>query len=242
MMDILLCSDLHTNFHRDGGKSLINGLYSKDVDVAVVAGDLSVITNNLLQDNIKILCDKFSEVVFVTGNHCYYLSTFDRVDEIIRDLESKISNFHFLNNDRIIIDKQSFIGGTLWFPRSANATANKHMLNDFTCIPNCDPIAYERHEETVDYFENNLEEGDIVVTHHMPTYKSVGTKFQTSPLNCYFVCDLDDMIKAKKPSHWLHGHSHSNCDYLYYSTRICCIPFGYPRENPFFQDSFIIRI
>lgn len=239
MINVFLCSDLHSNFHRDAGKSMISGCYTKDVDVAVVAGDLSIFSH--LDMNIKMFCDKYPNVVYVTGNHEYYHSTFERIDEIVRELELKIANFHFLNNDRVVIDGQPFIGGTLWFPRSTAAGMYKHMLNDFACIPSCDPIAYERYEETVEFFENNMEENDIVVTHHLPTYKSVDQRYATSPLNCYFACDLDDMIKDKKPSHWLHGHTHHNCDYLHHSTHIAANPFGYPGENHFYDDSFIFR-
>lgn len=241
MTTLLLCSDLHTNFHRDGGKSLINGLYDKNVDIAVVAGDLSVTVNNLLQDNIKQLCDKFPEVVFVSGNHSYYHSTLKRVDGILGDIESKTSNFTWLNDSRVVVDGVPFIGGTLWFPRSPTANANEHLLNDFNCILDVYDV-YDRHEATVDFFEQNMQEDDIVVTHHMPTYRSVAPKYKASKINCYFTCDLDDMIKNKKPKAWLHAHSHSSCDYLYHSTRIVCNPFGYPGENPQFFDAFTIGV
>ena len=48
MIEILLCSDLHTNFHRDGAKSAIKSLYEKDIDVAVIAGDLSILRHHLI--------------------------------------------------------------------------------------------------------------------------------------------------------------------------------------------------
>lgn len=230
MTTLLPFSDLHTNFHRDGGKSIIDGLYNKDVDIAVSAGDLSVIVNNLLQDNIKQLCDKFLEVVFVSGNHSYYHSSLVKVDDILRDLEVKIPNFTWLNDSRVTINGVSFIGGTLWFPRSPAATANEHLLNDFNYIDDIQDV-YDRHEATVDFLEQNIQEGDIVVTHHMPTYRSVAPKYKSSSLNCYFACDLDKMIEDKKPKLWLHAHTHSSCDYYMFNTRVVCNPLGYPEEG-----------
>ena len=241
MTTLLLCSDLHTNFHRDGGKSMIDGLYDKNVDIAVVAGDLSTVVNNLLQDNIKQLCDKFPQVVFVSGNHEYYSNTLKRVDEILGDIESKTSNFTWLNDSRAVVDSVPFIGGTLWFPRSPAATANEHLLNDFNYIFDVHDV-YDRHEATVNFFEQNMQKDDIVVTHHMPTYKSISPEYKTSKINCYFACDLDKMIEDKKPKAWLHAHTHSSCDYYMVNARIVCNPLGYYDENPGFSDAFTIAI
>lgn len=241
MTTLLLCSDLHTNFHRDGGKSLIDGLYDKNVDIAVIVGDLSVVVNNLLQDNIKRLCNKFPEVVFVAGNHEYYHSSLVRVDDILGDIESKTSNFTWLNNSRVVVDGIPFIGATLWFPASPTTFANERFLNDFNCILDA-PHIYDRYIDTVDFFESNMQENDIVVTHHMPTHKSVVPRYKASKLNCFFACDLDEMIKDKKPKVWLHGHAHQSIDYMYHSTHIACNPFGYPGENPQFFDAFTIGV
>jgi len=242
MSNIFLCSDLHTNFYRDGGKDLIDQCYAEDVDIAIVAGDLSITVNDLLQDNIKMFCDKYPEFIFVTGNHDYYHNAFRKVDDLLKQLDSRISNFHFLNNDRITLLGHSFVGATLWFPRNTQTDSNKHMLDDFRYIKDCDPIVYQKHKKTIDFFEDNIKEDDIVITHHMPTYKNVGPKYKNSPLNCYFACDLDDMIRDKKPSNWFCGHSHIGCSYLYYSTYMVANPFGYPGENSFYNNSFIIRI
>jgi len=242
MTEILLCSDLHTNFHRDGGKSTINGLYEKDVDVVVVAGDLSIVTNNLLQENIRDLCDKYPEVVFVAGNHEYYHSSFPRVDGILADLQAELSNFTWLNNDRVEIAGQMFIGATLWFPDSVAAQINKKFLNDYRCITNFEPEVYNRYAETIDFFENNMEAGDVVVTHHMPSYRCVDLKFKKSTFNCFFACRLDALIAAKKPAAWLYGHTHFGNSFMYGPTNLAGNPMGYPGENPFFSDSFTVKV
>ena len=241
MKKILVCSDLHTNFHKDGGKSLIKSLHPDDVDIAVVAGDLGVIPYHI-KDNFTMLCDKYPQVVYVAGNHEYYGQTFRSGDDFLSDMESKFSNLTWLNNTRVKIDGINFTGATMWFARTIAAQTNKHYLNDFTYIRNCDPIAFDKYEETVDFFNAEMQEGDVVVTHHLPTYKSIPQQFTTSEINCFFANRLDALMLNLKPVVWIHGHTHSNCDYTFGPVRVCCNPFGYPAENSVFKDDFIIEI
>lgn len=242
MTTISLCSDLHTNFYPNGGKSIIESLYNNNVDVLVVAGDLSVIKDNLLQANIKQLCDRFPEVVYVAGNHSYYHSTFDHVDSILASLDAQIKNFTWLNNTRINVAGQSFIGATLWFPNSTSVQKYKHLLNDYNYISNFEPGVYNRNQETTEFFRDNIREGDILVTHHMPSSKCVAPMYKDSVANCFFFSDLDSIICSTKPVFGFYGHAHSNNDFMLYSTRVLCNPRGYPGQNPMFSESMIITI
>lgn len=231
MTNIFLCSDLHTNFHTDHGKSLIKSCHSKDVDIAVIAGDLT--TRSYLESNLRVLCNIYPEVVYITGNHEYYHSSFDKIDNILRNLENKVSNFTYLNNDRKTVSGLNFIGATLWFEKTDDALRYKLALNDFRCIVDCDPMVFDKYIESVQFLKNNIQKDDIVITHHLPTYKSVAPTYKNSPYNCFFACNLDYLILDKKPALWLHGHTHQFCDYMYGYTRIACNPVGYPYENPF---------
>ena len=240
MTKIFICSDIHTVFHADGGKSAIKSLASDDVDIAVVAGDLSTVDD--IETSLNRLCDKYPNVVFVSGNHEYYGATFQHVDDSIRDVESKLSNLTFLSDDRTNIDGVNFIGATLWFAMSGAAKQHKACLNDFRYILHCDPIAFDRYNQTVKYLYANIEEGDIVVTHHLPSYQSIGPQYVGSPLNCYFANNLDSLIIDKKPKMWIHGHTHVACDYMIEDTRVICNPLGYPAEQSYFNDSLIVEV
>jgi Icc-related predicted phosphoesterase len=240
--NILVISDLHTDFHRDGGKSLIKSLHSDDVDICVCAGDLSA-RINILERNICELSNKYPSFVYVTGNHEYFHAvSFAEIECMLCDLESKLGNFTWLNNKRAIVDGINFIGATLWFPKTEAAIKYKYGFNDFNYIPNCDPLVFEKNEATVAFFEQNMQAGDVVVTHHAPSMKSVKAPYIGDPYNCFFVNDLDNMIISKQPKLYIQGHTHSNLDYQLGSTRVCCNPFGYPNENALFNDSFIIGV
>lgn len=239
-MKLAIFSDLHIDFMADYGRSLIAGL-DKKADVAVVAGDIA--SYHSFRKGIKDICAEFPKVVYVAGNHSYYgAPTFDKVHDILSDLEVKLGNFVWLNNKRVTIDGVNFIGATLWFKRVQAALINKSALNDFRYIPSCDPRVFDEHEKTVKYFEENMQAGDIVVTHHMPSYQCINQQYKNSDINCYFANRLDGLIIDKNPAYWVFGHSHSCCDIIIKNTRLIANPFGYINENPMFNDSLIIEV
>jgi Icc-related predicted phosphoesterase len=63
------------------------------------------------------------------------------------------------------------------------------------------------------------------------------------------VCDIERILREKKPKLVLHGHTHSSCDYTIdhddgTATRVVCNPFGYPHEPPNtnFNPSLVIDV
>ena len=89
-----------------------------------------------------------------------------------------------------------------------------------------------------------MHEGDVVVTHHLPTQLSVHPEYKGSPLNPFFVCEMDPLIFEKRPKLWVHGHTHKSVSKMVGRTRIVCNPFGYARheENPEFSGVFTVEI
>jgi Icc-related predicted phosphoesterase len=138
-----------------------------------------------------------------------------------------------VNNNTVKIGEHRFIGSTLWFEKNVES-ANKitqMYIADFAMIEDCDPVAFARYAATVDYFEREMQKGDIVVTHHLPSAKSISPRFERSLLNCYFANSLDDLIKKKRPKLWIHGRTHDPCRYTIGNTRLVCNPLGYPKER-----------
>jgi len=109
-MRAYVCGDLHCEFHRDGGRQLIGHVLPK-ADIAVVAGDLAV--GRELRAALKLLADKYRQVVYVAGNHDYYHSGLEEIDGIRRTLE--LNNVHWLENEAVEIEGARFVGCTLWF-------------------------------------------------------------------------------------------------------------------------------
>lgn len=241
MSTIIIFSDLHLNFFKDNGASILNNLYTKDVDIGVCAGDLTTGANNL-ENAIIRLCDMYPQFVYVAGNHSYYGDTFKNIDDTLNTLESILPNFTWLNNKRKVVCGINFIGATLWFPETVAAQINKKHFSDFYCIEEADPEIFIRNEQTVEYFKQNIQAGDIVVTHHMLSHKCILPAYAGDTYNCFFVNDLDKLILEKNPAIAIMGHGHSNQNFMLGNTRLICNPHGYENENPIFDFSLVVSV
>ena len=95
----------------------------------------------------------------------------------------------------------------------------------------------------LEFLGRDAANADVVVTHHLPSNRSVAPMFQGSPLNCFFVCEVESAIGETAPQFWIHGHSHVPCDYRIGPTRIVCNPLGYPDEpGTRFDDHLVLKV
>ena len=89
----------------------------------------------------------------------------------------------------------------------------------------------------------------IVVTHHLPHPRSVHEQYADDPVTPAFCSDLSQLVENSGAALWVHGHSHTSCDYLAGDTRVVCNPKGYgPQsrsgaiENDEFKPELVIEI
>jgi Icc-related predicted phosphoesterase len=125
----------------------------------------------------------------------------------------------------------------MWFAKS---NAYKGGMNDFRMISDHQDIYSENERFT--RLLPAITEDDVVVTHHLPSFRSVPPQFQNSSLNAFFVHDVENSIRQYSPSLWIHGHTHTNFDYTIGKTRVVANPRGYPEENRAFQTDFVIEV
>lgn len=62
----------------------------------------------------------------------------------------------------------------------------------------------------------------VVATHHAPHPDAVAARFSIDPLTPCFVSHLSDVIEARQPTLWIHGHTHDSFDYQGGATRVVC--------------------
>ncbi len=242
-MRILILSDAHIEFHRDHGSAFMKELPPpSDVDVVVLAGDIDA--GPTVPSGVELFCKRYKHVVYVTGNHEYYHSSPGEVHQKLDRLGSAYPNFHWLLNKTVEIEGQRFLGSTLWVPDCPSVRAVKDEINDFHVIANFEPWVFRQNAYTHSFLMTNVEEEDIVVTHHAPSMLSCAPQFRHSPLNVLFADPHEDMIRASKPAMWIHGHMHNSSDYLLADTRVVCNPFGYAKreENDRFDWAKVIEI
>lgn len=237
-MKLRILSNLHFEFHRDQGRGFVNALHVDPEEILILAGDLA--TPKLLPDALHLLCQRFRQVVFVAGNHEYYGRSPDEVHDFLNNSVAQHANLHWLESSSITIEGQRFIGATLWFGEEAGQMPGRYFLNDFNIIDDFEPWVYEQNARAVAYLTRNVQPTDVVVTHHLPAQACVAPKWQGSPLNPFFVHDMEPLIRARQPKLWVHGHTHTAGDVQVGQTRIITNPFGYLGSEA--RDGFVDRL
>jgi len=238
MIDLI--SDTHLDFFKDREQvnQLLNGLVSNS-DTLVIAGDFCEINHDSYFEYLRILCDKYLNVIYVFGNHEWYDITFDNGEthKKVKKLANR-DNLYLLQNEAIIAlvngIETEFVCASGFFPDSRKARENKLLLNDFRYINDYEPFVSNL--ETRIFFEDYLKRkkttrNRIVVTHHLPSYKSIPRQFLAEDrTNCYYNSGL--FQRDYNIDYWLHGHTHDQFDYLEdlddgQKCRVVCNPTGY---------------
>ncbi len=217
-------------------------------DILILAGD---IVNGKLK-GLEILdgiCSRYNHVIMVMGNHEHYSGRFDKTY-----LKLKVnlpSNVHLLENEAITINHQRFIGCTLWSNMDElQSTLARLRMNDYRVVKIHRNDVYRKlnptdtintHLASVLYLKNNMKEGDIVITHHAPSFASCNPDYTG---NTAYATDLSNIIFDNKPAYWIHGHLHVPVHYEIGDTIITSNPHGYyghEDTTKFNVDKHIIR-
>jgi len=245
-LNIEIISDLHCEFHMDKGSSFIFSLDPECVDVLVLAGDINVAENGMLFESLCQFCSRFnsSEVIYIHGNHTFYGSNRAFVLDQTHEAVKCNSNLIWLDNDTVSINEQRFIGTPLWFSNDVENIKHEDRLNDFDQIKDYRKWVYIENHKAIEFIKRELSTDDVVITHHLPSNKSVPSQFMYSPLNRFFVCNLENIILDRQPDLWIHGHTHCHCDYMIGKSRIICNPFGYVHtgEKSEFIEGLVVTI
>ena len=117
-----------------------------------------------------------------------------------------------------------------WQPGSATCTAHWHA-------------------QQIRWLKDQLQEPfpgkTVVVTHHLPSARSVADRYKTDLLSACFASELDHLFGPM--ALWVHGHTHDCFDYDVGGTRVVCNPRGYTHpdaspENPHFNPALVIEV
>lgn len=228
-------SDLHLEHYKDHGAELIGRLNSSGVDALILAGDITSAQDiQTWRDDLSQFVDIYGKVFYVPGNHEYYGAWAQETLYAMRVAADSFGNELTLldrTSGPVLFKGQRFIGGTMWFRQRPDDWRWANHLNDFTLIKSFVPWVYDENRATLEYFQDQMRQDDVVVTHHMPSSKSTPPRFANSEINRFFVCEMEGIMMDKKPKFWFHGHTHDSCDYAIESTRVVSYPQGYPNEK-----------
>jgi predicted phosphodiesterase len=231
-MKFYLVSDLHLDARPDKGRAIVEAFTGDPEGVLVIAGDSAenmFFTRN--PEILQIICIKYARVLLIAGNHDYYRMVPEDTVHELKALENICTNLTYLENNQIKVEHVNVLGTTLWFdPNTQAALRYTNHLADFHYIKHFVPFVNSAYHIS-QYILENAQDVDLVITHHMPSERSVHHRFENDPLNCYFVNDCEKHMKRLKPKVWVHGHTHYPCSYKLYDTQVYCNPLGYPGEN-----------
>lgn len=234
---IQIISDVHTEF----------GVSTDEFRNLLVSADITVLAGDIVNDAQTLgqylsICKEFSKsVIFICGNHEYHkfeceTLAHNGVDANCRDDKyaqvCEKEKIVFLQRNRVFVDGLWFCGATLW---SDISDAAGMMLNS----PFKVPAIRKMHEKDVKWLSENVQSGDIVITHHLPSYDLIDPQYEFSPVNSAFASDLDDLIKRLNPRLWICGHTHTPFDITVCGVRVVVNPVGYPGENSSFQSKVL---
>jgi predicted phosphodiesterase len=262
-MRIAAFSDLHLEWFR---KDETLPQLKTDADVVVLAGDIGSGA-----EGVEWAKKQFTQpVVIISGNHEHYKRNLRETLRACRAAAAG-SHVHFLENDEVVIGGVRFLGCTLWTDldlwgedeRQRCSVYVSNFITDFKVIgygPEDRNLLRKKlkpsemrwiHLQSRAWLEERFAEkfdGDtVVVSHHLPSIRSVSERFLTSEseslLSAAFASRMDDEIARWRPKLWIHGHTHDSCDYRLGVTRVLCNPRGYPGDgNPGFGRDLVVEI
>jgi len=241
-MKFRLASDLHFDHYSDWqnqetiGRLFLDG---EDYDTILLAGDLA--NAPALEHALELLLRGVSKpILYVPGNHDY-----SQGERSIHDTNNLLERLHdegghFWNlrdHDYPFRNKagelKRVVGVTNWYSATPLiVNLGRRGWYDFKYIPGFEDELY--HMNRIDTFnlKASVTEGDIVVTHMLPSWKCVHQAYQGDRANVFFVGDREEFILERKPAFWAFGHTHVPMRLTIGETRLACHPRGYPHEGP----------
>lgn len=233
----------------------------KKSNILIIAGDISN-SNYISKMFFEYISKEYKYILFTYGNHDLYLdsksqankynrNSFNRLNELIKYVNSNFDNIYFLDGNIIEIDNIKFGGCGLWYDLSFNndlfdndsylnspLTYYKNRSNDSNCIYGNDyKYLYDKECKKL---ESIINDSDVMVSHIVPNgelLKNVSFatysdgEFDTERDKIMYVFNNDDLINKFNGKVWVYGHSHNisidkinDIDFL----RNCV---GYPNKN-----------
>lgn len=220
MTILQIASDLHIEYKNDSIPNPLNYITPK-ADILILAGDIgSFYKINQLTKFMQELCKKFKVVLYVPGNHEWYMVpkqeplSWNELEIRMRRLEDSITNLYILNRYSVRIGNLCIVGATLW-------SDPKCEIPPFIVrIYGVKTKQYKNfHEKDLKYLTDMIKYCNknllklVVITHHPPTEKVLDNANKRKKFISLYATNLDYLLYKDKIDTWICGHTHKNFDF-----------------------------
>ena len=274
-MKVQIASDLHLELLRRDPR-----LRSWQVVEPAPNATLLILAGDIHQGAaaVEAFLDWPVPALMVPGNHEAYESTIETSLAAMR-AAAEGTQVRVLQREVAVIDGVRFVAATLWSDpavmREREAEARAALLQtmvDYRLIGSDRSGANPQERLTIDETTNHhrrdrawleaqlnqhVDGPTVVITHHLPSQRSIAPRYAGSLSNAGFVSELEFLMGADRVQLWIHGHTHTSFDYSVAGTRVICNPRGYARglgsdpghswptlsfENPEFKPDLAVAI
>lgn len=232
-------SDLHIEYKNDETPDPLDFIEPKE-DILIMAGDIGSVYKPIqLIKFLRKVCKLFKMVVYVPGNHEYYVmpdippKPFYILQERLRDICKGIPGLYLLDNDSLLIDNVYIAGTTLWsdpkiqLPRylvrihGMNTDKYKSLHND----------SVEYIEQSISYCKKNGYKL-LMISHYPPTYDVLKGTSKRVRLHSMYATDMEYLLSRDNVDTWVCGHVHKNFDFITtLGTRVLGNQKGKPKDK-----------
>lgn len=265
---IQIVSDLHIEYENNEIPNPLEYI-TPSADILLMAGDIgSIYKYEQLEGFMRKVCTYFKTVLYIPGNHEYYiikennqrLSMTD-INFKLRSLCNSIDNLHLLFNSSYIINNNNvsndisdiddrpicIVGCTLWSERLVSIP--RYLVKIEGINNNYYDLLHRRDlnyiKKMIDYCKQNNYRL-IVATHYCPTYDVLSTKWNSkrNKFQSMYTSNLDYLLDKNDVETWICGHTHCNFDLISNGgTRVVSNQKGKSKDKIYdFSKEFIIKL
>lgn len=222
-------SDIHIDINRVKNVA-IPFIVEPKAPTLCVLGDLG----NPFSDEYKqwylYHTDLFEDIVFIAGNHEYYNKYGMTATETrLTDIASLSPKLHYLNRSTVTIDGITIAGTVLWshIPKQSEIYCN--LISDYRkiIVDNSKFTAENSnalHQLDREWLKKQTD-AQIIMTHHVPSWKLLDPEFEGSTTNPFFMSHSDDLFTSNI-KYWLYGHVHRSNNVVINDINFICNPRG----------------
>ena len=250
-MDIQIVSDLHIEHYSDDIPDPLDYI-TPTSDILLLAGDIgSIYKFNQLKGFLQRVCEHFKIVLYVPGNHEYYMRqnhtpvSFNKLNFMLSNIESEIPNLFLLSRRSVIIGDTCIIGCTLW--SDAKISIPRYIVRVYGMH---NDMYDHLHKSDLEYIQDMIEHckenslTPVVATHHCPSHMVLPPRKAKDRYTSLYVSNLDHLLTEDKVHTWISGHIHHNFDMITPGgTRLVGNQYGKPKDNiTDFGKNFVVTI